>query len=492
MVQIRAQSCEHYQFALINLLGNLWRQRRTGWVLNHFETSESIADHMCAVARIALHFKKDVELTDSALLHDLPEVICGDVAPNNPRISTISKKSIEYDALEYLIKIFSQFVDEDTINYLKKQYNLSEKIKFADLLDLRYQESFYNFTLSKTPFIEIPFREMKRIYKEKNKISFEFKNHFLNLNNRPSETSLRYGSSLIALLAFKNEPEVRFLLLKKNVLLLKKESESINKAIVCRYLYAYLCSTFLKISTGIEISYNNPRLSSIHNKIIKENFTLNYLEKIIIKFDCIFSNFIKQKNHETPHIVFTIVKNYLSLLEKKDITNYVDIGCAEGGNTLKISDMLFSKSTFGHEVEEFNYEEIKGPIIFTRENLTIHKNNSVDLITLLMVIHHNEDINLFKEIRRILKPFGLLVVKEHDVFKDYQYKFLNSMHRARHKNVNSPKDSNYTFRSELHYILQLHGFIWCASGSNIDAYHDETDWSYFDAFYKSPCKCVIY
>jgi len=44
------------------------------------------------------------------------------------------------------------------------------------------------------------------------------------------------------------------------------------------------------------------------------------------------------------------------------------------------------------------------------------QDESVDLVTCLMSIHHFEDFDLMlKEIKRVLKPGGFLFVREHDV-----------------------------------------------------------------------------
>lgn len=117
----------------------------------------------------------------------------------------------------------------------------------------------------------------------------------------------------------------------------------------------------------------------------------------------------------------------LSSFNIKNVKKYVDIGCgngviteAIGRNVLKLekSDIIGTDISFwaGHnhasEVSEgITFIEMKDPSKLDIES------NSIDLVTTFMALHHMSDeiqTNIINEIRRILKPGGLLLIREHD------------------------------------------------------------------------------
>ncbi|MCK4327017.1 MAG: HD domain-containing protein [Candidatus Diapherotrites archaeon] len=63
-------------------VGKLKEVPRTGWALRGVENPETVTDHAYRVAVMALHYCKQNTLrcVGMALVHDLPEVITGDVA----------------------------------------------------------------------------------------------------------------------------------------------------------------------------------------------------------------------------------------------------------------------------------------------------------------------------------------------------------------------------------------------------------------------------
>jgi len=63
-------------------VGKLKEVPRTGWHLYGVESPETVTDHAYRVAMMALHYCKENTLrcVGMALVHDLPEVITGDVA----------------------------------------------------------------------------------------------------------------------------------------------------------------------------------------------------------------------------------------------------------------------------------------------------------------------------------------------------------------------------------------------------------------------------
>jgi ubiquinone/menaquinone biosynthesis C-methylase UbiE len=113
-------------------------------------------------------------------------------------------------------------------------------------------------------------------------------------------------------------------------------------------------------------------------------------------------------------------------------TCYLDIGCFDGNITeaFKNKFNLNKLQVHGVDIKSYNkYDEI----IFSKyDGITLpYNDNSFDLITCLMVLHHIPKENLFNilhEINRVLKPNGVLILREHDVDSTQQCYLLNIMH----------------------------------------------------------------
>lgn len=103
-------------------------------------------------------------------------------------------------------------------------------------------------------------------------------------------------------------------------------------------------------------------------------------------------------------------------------TSLLDIGCDTGIITTTLGNMLdidkanihgadiISTNKMPKLVDGFNYHKING------SNIPLD-GNSIDLITVLMVLHHVDKKKigrLLKSIRNVLKPNGILVIREHD------------------------------------------------------------------------------
>jgi ubiquinone/menaquinone biosynthesis C-methylase UbiE len=113
-------------------------------------------------------------------------------------------------------------------------------------------------------------------------------------------------------------------------------------------------------------------------------------------------------------------------------TCYLDIGCFDGniteafGNEFNLNKM----QVHGADIKSYNnYERIT----FSKyDGITLpYSDNSFDIITCLMILHHIPKKNLFsalQEINRVLKPNGVLILREHDVNNSNQCYLLDIMH----------------------------------------------------------------
>lgn len=133
--------------------------------------------------------------------------------------------------------------------------------------------------------------------------------------------------------------------------------------------------------------------------------------------------------------------NRINSIQKYINTNfpvscYLDIGCFDG----KITE-LFGKyfrlnklQTHGVDIKDYNNQNSE--FVFSQYDGKIlpYSDNSFDLITCMMVLHHIPEDNLPKliqEINRVMKPNGVLILREHDVSTSTSKKqtcLLNLMH----------------------------------------------------------------
>ena len=139
------------------------------------------------------------------------------------------------------------------------------------------------------------------------------------------------------------------------------------------------------------------------------------------EFKCIFNNAIKNSN-------------------KIKIDSYLDISCGNCKKTELTGKLLGLKNNqiYGTDIDNwYLYNNQK------RNNLKINfkkfekggklpfENNSMSLISIIMSLHHlnNEElITMLNEIKRILKPGGYFVIREHDAITDFDYLLCDIEH----------------------------------------------------------------
>jgi len=172
------------------------------------------------------------------------------------------------------------------------------------------------------------------------------------------------------------------------------------------------------------------------------------------------------------------IKNYIPKFEKEfnfNLTNYLDIGCGDCIVTEKLGKLLGlkSKNIYGVDFNEFSEQQYK---INNNINFTIlqknykklpYNDNSISFITLINVLHHVDNLDiLLSEIKRILKPSGILMIIEPDVvdYVDYMisdiehllYHFVYDNNRKDNLHIKDLKDikANYINWLSLDLILK--------------------------------------
>jgi ubiquinone/menaquinone biosynthesis C-methylase UbiE len=177
---------------------------------------------------------------------------------------------------------------------------------------------------------------------------------------------------------------------------------------------------------------------------------------------------------------------------KKTAEVLLDIGAGNAeltdyfGKNLKAKKIyamdVYPENDFAQPTSDSNviYKQIKD------DHLPI-PNHSVDLVMMMMLLHHiNQDKKkkMFKEIRRVLKPGGLVFIREHDVPTGDRemVKYLDDVHSKFNPNPmeHSVEKTYYMSRKELGDLFSKEGFTHLYnsnySGKNPQAIYHELYW----------------
>jgi SAM-dependent methyltransferase len=141
-----------------------------------------------------------------------------------------------------------------------------------------------------------------------------------------------------------------------------------------------------------------------------------FLNKYLYPIDKYPNN---ENDDRSDNRVDDIGKLVSSVSNSVPVTNYLDIGCSEGGITAKLGHYfgLNNSNILGIDIRIPKCTE---GFTFIQTQPDIYKipfeDNSISFITALMVLHHTfqPDI-LISEIYRILKPGGIFLIREHDI-----------------------------------------------------------------------------
>lgn len=90
---------------LVDLLGRMKTLKRTGWVKRKVEHPESDADHSYSLSLLALLLAPEnldlAKCLKLALIHDLPEALCGDFIPGE--LPPEEKAALEKNAMQKIV-----------------------------------------------------------------------------------------------------------------------------------------------------------------------------------------------------------------------------------------------------------------------------------------------------------------------------------------------------------------------------------------------------
>jgi len=177
---------------------------------------------------------------------------------------------------------------------------------------------------------------------------------------------------------------------------------------------------------------------------------------------------------------------------KKDFC-YVDIGAGEGTKTLDMRTKLGIAKKDTHCLDlidtsfRLNQESDACIYEFYDGKKMPFKANYANLVTIILAIHHVTNINVFfKELSRITRPGGIVVVREHDVndnILDSMLRVLHFMHDVSNKTTSKETKNyveSYYNMNELVKIFEKYNFKLL---SNLD-FRTKTG-AYFIAFQKN-------
>ncbi len=124
----------------------------------------------------------------------------------------------------------------------------------------------------------------------------------------------------------------------------------------------------------------------------------------------------------------TDIQRYLDPI-KNTVETYFDIGASEGDITRTIRDYVNPKVTIAFDID--GKQETIDNIMFKRNKpgQIDEPDNNADLVTVFMTLHHFEHLTqMLKEIRRVLKPGGRLIIRDHDTSTKYLALFFDFLH----------------------------------------------------------------
>jgi ubiquinone/menaquinone biosynthesis C-methylase UbiE len=148
----------------------------------------------------------------------------------------------------------------------------------------------------------------------------------------------------------------------------------------------------------------------------------------------------------------------------------LDVGCSEGAITAAVGAHLRLEGNQIHGCDVRPMPAAKGFTFSLISGLNLpYKAEQFDCVLALMALHHIETVeNTLQEIWRVLKPNGLLIVREHDNFTPKLAILIDVMHGLYARTWADPPEqptfcdnyyANYRERSAWSSLIQQQGFL---------------------------------
>ena len=163
------------------------------------------------------------------------------------------------------------------------------------------------------------------------------------------------------------------------------------------------------------------------SRAITEKITRNYKKTATTK-EILESFYNTQHESEVWSTNKTVNPKYYEWFTKytRNIRNplYIDMGCGSGKDALLISKEIHASHTTCADVKDSRVADVKNNSNNSNYSfMLIHEDtpldipdDSIDVITLFHTIHHMRDAqSRLQDLHRVLKPGGLLIIKDHNV-----------------------------------------------------------------------------
>ena len=196
-------------------------------------------------------------------------------------------------------------------------------------------------------------------------------------------------------------------------------------------------------------------ITKIKNIILHTTDSVEDIVESILNISNIITNTKYHTNKNHNWISNKLIEIFIKFNYNSDI-NIVDIGGGEGnilnfiGKSYNVSNNnLYIVEQQLDWAEKYQFNNNLNYLFW--DNLTINiKDNTIDIILIIVSLHHMTDQtinNLMLNIDRILKPNGLIIIKEHNCIHKDDIKIINWEHHLYHilasKNLNEDNIKKY-------------------------------------------------
>jgi SAM-dependent methyltransferase len=191
---------------------------------------------------------------------------------------------------------------------------------------------------------------------------------------------------------------------------------------IIKYIMKYVRTDRVKVYSDI-YSIIRSSITDMHDDVHVYKELFNYLNKI--------SGINNDSDIDRPKERSMAIKSILYQVElvlgETYISSYIDIGSGTGTITDCVGSSLNIPNTYSSDIV---LPQIPGDNFLHIEDGKIPlPDNSIDLVTCFVVLHHVNDLNkFFKEITRIMRKNGIFIIREHNVTNPIMRIFLDVIH----------------------------------------------------------------
>ncbi|MEC7985897.1 MAG: HD domain-containing protein [Myxococcota bacterium] len=150
----------------IQLAYTLKSLKRAGWVRAGVSNPESVAAHSWGMALLVIQLAPPhidiAKALKMALIHDLPEVIVGDITPHDG-VSKQVKHAQEYEAAQ---RLFSDELLSLWLEYTRKESPEAQFVSHLDKLDMGFQAHIYSSDIDASEFMDSALRDLPPSYQD--------------------------------------------------------------------------------------------------------------------------------------------------------------------------------------------------------------------------------------------------------------------------------------------------------------------------------------